>query len=727
MMGLWMGLGTTLLGQVEPTHRRVLLIHSFARDFAPFSSVAHRFRSELTRQNQQPVEFFEASLQTIQPGETAQVEALVAFLAATFRDSPPDLVVPMGAPAAIFYQTHRDRLFPGVPMLVAGADQRRLKEMTASEGIVKASLELDLPGLLEDVLAVRPETRRIYFATGITPLERFWETEVLRTWREKRGDLEYISLSDQSVEQMQETVMTLPPDSALFVDALDRDAAGVPHEGNTPLVRLSRVSNAPVFGFSVEQMGLGIVGGRLMDMEKCGERAAGAAVKLLSGTPPTEIEIDRVVPESPVYDARELKRWGIPAKVLPPGSEIRYREATLWETHQKAVLIAGGMIGLQMLLIFLLLAARRRAREIGANLNLTVDAANVGLWSVDLGERTVNATPKWRQLFGFPPKGPIDLEEVIARIHIDDRAPLRQAIEQSARQGKSYMVEHRLLLPTGEERWVKSLGRSDEANGGGHLRNRGVSIDISARKKTELEISRQREELSHLSRVGTLGVISGALAHELNQPLGSILSNAQAALWMMARENLNLVELREILSDIVGEDKRAGEVINRWRSLLRRGEMVCEPVDVLFCVNEVLRLLRNDLAAGNISVQWKDAAGVPKVMGDPIQLQQVFLNLIVNARDAMATVATDRKKIEIRVWRDGDVVRVEMRDQGVGLPENTEQIFEPFHSTKEQGLGMGLAICQAIVVHHGGRLWAENAPEGGAAIQLSLPVGLDTE
>ncbi|MCB1078635.1 MAG: PAS domain-containing protein, partial [Verrucomicrobiae bacterium] len=636
----------------EPAHQRVLLIHSFSRDFAPFSVVAERFRTELARQNPQPVELVEVSLQTLSPEEPRQAEALVAYLLATFEGSPPNLIVAIGAPAALFYFPNRDRLFPGVSLLVVGADRRRLGLMAEDEGTVNVSLELDLPLLLEDIVTLQPDVRSVFYVTGITPMDQYWEQEVLKTWRELRSDLNFESMSNRSLAEIVVEVKSLPPHSAIFYSDLNRDASGVAHPGESAPRSLRESANAPIFGYSTEQLGLGIVGGHLLDMGRAGELGAGVAVDMLAGKSAREMVVEPVKPGPGVFDWRELKRWGIPKSRLPEGSEVRFREPSLWESHRRAVLIGGGVIAAQALLIFLLAAARRRAREAHDSLNLAAEAAEVGLWQVDLGRRQIEGAPRWRQLFGLPREGPISIEQVIERVHPDDRQDLRRAIEEAAREGRSYRVEHRVILPGGEERWIVSRGRADQASSEGHPRSRGVSIDVTRRRRNEAEISRQREELSHLSRVGTLGVISGSLAHELNQPLGIILSNAQAAQRMLAKQDPDWEEIGEILSDIVSEDRRAGEVIQRWRGLLRRGEVIRQPVDLCDCMEEVLKLMRADLKAGDIAMDLECPEDLPKVMADRVQLQQVFLNLLVNARDALAGVEPDRKRIRLRAWME---------------------------------------------------------------------------
>jgi PAS domain S-box-containing protein len=250
----------------------------------------------------------------------------------------------------------------------------------------------------------------------------------------------------------------------------------------------------------------------------------------------------------------------------------------------------------------------------------------------------------------------------------------------------------------------------------------GCFNDITERKQAELEAEQQRQLLTHVTRVATLGELSGALAHELSQPLTSILSNAQAAQRFMSRERVDLEEIRAILKDIVAEDRRAGAIIQRWRTLMRKGETQLQPLDVNEVTNEVLRLANNQLTAHSVTVTAHLTPDLPAVRGDRVGLQQVLLNLIVNACDAMKLNEPARRHLTVTTALDGEgAVEVAIADCGGGIPADAvERVFEPFFTTKEHGLGLGLAICRSIVAAHGGRLWAINNADHGATFCFAL-------
>jgi PAS domain S-box-containing protein len=247
--------------------------------------------------------------------------------------------------------------------------------------------------------------------------------------------------------------------------------------------------------------------------------------------------------------------------------------------------------------------------------------------------------------------------------------------------------------------------------------------DITDRRRAELEASAQRRELAHLSRVAMLGELSGAVAHELSQPLTAILSNAQAARHLLDRVPLDVEQLRAALDDIIRNDKRAGTVIDRLRALLRKDDIARQPVDVNEVAREVIDLTYGELVSRRVTVKSAFAPAIPPVLGDRVQLQQVVLNLVLNACDAMNSAhATDRNLALSTAAGDGFVELV-VSDHGPGIPDGQlDRVFEPFVTFREHGLGLGLAISRSIVTAHGGSIRAENNAGGGATFRCLLPI-----
>ena len=250
----------------------------------------------------------------------------------------------------------------------------------------------------------------------------------------------------------------------------------------------------------------------------------------------------------------------------------------------------------------------------------------------------------------------------------------------------------------------------------------GIFVDVTEQKAAENEALMQRQEVAHLMRVSVLGELSGAIAHEINQPLTAILSNAQAALHLLEVESPDLAEVREAIDDIVHEDNRAGAVITRLRNLLRKGEKKSESIDLNDLVHSTIALLKNELIGRHINMEAALANGLPETYGDPVQLQQVLLNLFMNAMDAMATTPIGRRHIMVSTRTAQGSVEVLIRDYGSGLGhEDPALLFKPFHTSKTNGLGLGLTICSTIVHAHGGKLTLLNHQDGGAVAVFSLP------
>jgi C4-dicarboxylate-specific signal transduction histidine kinase len=251
----------------------------------------------------------------------------------------------------------------------------------------------------------------------------------------------------------------------------------------------------------------------------------------------------------------------------------------------------------------------------------------------------------------------------------------------------------------------------------------GVGRDVTQLKLAENEALQRREQVMHLTRVAILGELSGALAHELNQPLTAILMNVESAQRLLGMEQIDLAEIRSILADVANDDRRASDVIARLRALLKRGELKVESLDVNSLVTEVLALTRGQLIERRVSVVTKLAAALPAARGDRVQLQQVLLNLLVNACDSVSANDEADRSLTIATASGNDgYVRVSVADNGVAIPsEATELVFEPFFTTKQDGLGLGLSICRSIVVAHGGRLAGTNNLDRGATFTFTLP------
>ena len=387
------------------------------------------------------------------------------------------------------------------------------------------------------------------------------------------------------------------------------------------------------------------------------------------------------------------------------------------------------MVATPLMLLAVAIDDERRSKEAlrdsEERMSLAVESAQLALWDWDVTNDRVWMTDEGRKFLGFEPGELIHFSKLASldgRVHPDDRVARATAIQRALETRGSYEAEYRIVLPDGSVRWISSRGHPSPTADDALPRILGVSMDITRQKQADAEAQLQREELAHLSRVATLSVLSGSLAHELSQPLSSILINAQAGQLCMSRDAPDPVEIRAIFADIVSAECRAAEIIEGLRSMLRRGQVALQPVSVNDSLEELLRLTRSDLIARGVSVSNLTTGDLPPAMTDRVQLQQVLLNLIVNACDAMESNPPKDRILTLTTFIVQDEIRIGVLDRGVGLPDDVETLFQPFHSTKHGGLGMGLSICRTLMTSHRGRLWAERRADRGAAFYLALPV-----
>ena len=292
-----------------------------------------------------------------------------------------------------------------------------------------------------------------------------------------------------------------------------------------------------------------------------------------------------------------------------------------------------------------------------------------------------------------------------------------------------FIAEERITDANGKVRWLQTVKRPLVGADGSADQIVGASTDITRRKEAELALQEQRAELAHIERISIMGELVASLMHEINQPLTAILSNAQAGLNFLDQEPVNTNELREVLEDIVAANSRAAETMRGMRALAKKeAQLKFEAVDMKLVVTDVVRLLHGDAVMRDVRVSLALADDMPAVLGHRIQLQQVMLNLLLNAFDAVGQCPAEKRDLEVRAERyEGHFNRVSIRDSGHGLTDTAlAKVFDRFYSTKREGLGLGLAICRSIVLAHGGSLWAENNPEGGATFHFTIPTATET-
>ena len=592
-----------MTGAAVSEPKRVLLLHSFGRDFAPWNEYARTIREELVLQSKQPIDIFEASLATARSSDLVE-GPFVEYLRTLFSKHQLDLVIPIGAPAVNFVLQHRSQLFPSVPAVHTGLEQRRvpLDALTANDAVV--AVAIDLNDAIASMLRLLPDTTSIAVVIGNSPIEKFWLKETHLAFQPFEGRVSFVWLNELSLEEMLQRVAVLPPRSAIFFVMLSVDAAGVAHEESKALARIHAAASAPMFSHSDAFFGDGIVGGPLSIVADVGRQAASVAVRILGGEPPGNIKTPPLEFGTPKYDWRELQRWNISESRLPVGSEIDFRAPGPWEQYR---------------------------------------------WQITAGVAA-------------------------------------------------------LLLQAAIITWLV--------------------IEHRRRHFAEAEATSRRREVVRLNRITTANVLSSSIAHEINQPLGAILSNTEAAPMLLKVSPPDLKQIGEILSDIVRDEQRVGDIILGLRNLLNdRKEADLQALDLNGTVPELVKIVMPEAVKRKITLRSVLAPEALPVRADPIHMQQVIINLVMNGMDAMqGAPAPHNLTIRIRRNAQSNSAEVMISDSGTGIrTENLAHIFDPFVTTKKQGTGLGLPIARTIVESYGGTIWAEYRMRG-AMFCFTLPL-----
>jgi signal transduction histidine kinase len=584
--------------------KRVLILHSFGRDFKPWSEYGKAIRTELVRQSSRPIDIIEHDLVSARSGDEDQEDALVQYLRAMFAKNPLDLIVSIGAPASAFVQRHRVDLFAETPMVLTAIDQRRVQTSSLTINDAVVAVRINYLAAFENILRVLPDTENIVVVVGTSPIEKFWKEAIAKEVEPLNKRIKLSWTDHLSFNELLKNASTLPPRSAIFWELMIVDAAGVVHEGSAAMAKLHNVANAPIFSYDESFFGRETVGGPFLRVADTGRETAAVSARILGGERAGDIKVPPVQFGRPMFDWREVQRWGIDERRLPEGSEIHFREPTVWERYRLPILAACLALLLQAALIQWLLYERRQRRQ----------------------------------------------SEAISRTTLS--------------------------------------------------------------------------ELAHVNRLATGNELSASITHEVMQPLTGMVSSANAGLRWLSGPAPDVERAQAMLGQIVAAGHRAADVVRAIRSIFKHDADSDQPVVVNGLILIVLDLVRDTLSIQDVEVETQLDDNLPEIPANAIQLQQVFLNLIVNAIDAMKTMPIgQRRLLRVRTWIEAGGIGVSVEDTGPGVaPEMLDQIFKPLFTTKNEGLGLGLSICRSIIDAHHGRIRASLKEPHGLAVHVYLPV-----
>ena len=763
---------------VKPA-RTVVLLYPEARLLPEILAVEDAIRPALDPDG--AVSLYTEYLDLARATDVEYERQVIALLREKYASRRVDLIMPVAFPALRFFLSHRAELFPGVPAVFAAANLDAVTGLDLGSDITGVRLPSEWGATLEAALALQPGTRRAIVISGTSATDQNLQAAAAHDLARYRERVEITYLAGWPIARLLDEVATLPKDTVVLFVSLLRDQAGRLFTDPEAVSLITRASSVPVYGWSETHLGHGIVGGRLASFESQGTRAAELAMQVLGGEQPGALPVVDGSASAYMFDERQLRRWGLSASRLPPGSIVRYQDASLWDLYGWNIVGAGALVvALALLSTGLLIerSGRRRAevslgerlrfetllaeeaatfsRVSGADVDheieralrriadfLGVDWSTLTEYSED--HRTARVTHRWIAEGMDPqPVASLGLGEIpwsVAQLRggatvrfarIEELPEVGAAVDRQTyrRLGVKSSVAVPLTMEgvvigalafsavAVERAWRDEFVQRLQLLG-------EVFANTLSRRRAEMEGQRLREDLAHIGRVSTVGELTASLAHELNQPLTAILANAQAVRRILDAGQADLIEVRAIVDDIVDDDKRASDVIGRLRSLLKKGTLERSSVDMSELVGQVARLVAGDAVLRGVMIRLELAPDLPPVAADRVQLQQVIMNLILNGLDAMRDSAMGSRILLLRTAREGEgSVAVTVQDSGAGI-ESAElgQVFDAFYTTKTNGLGMGLAIVKSIVEAHGGRVEARNNPEGGATFSFALPIG----
>lgn len=350
--------------------------------------------------------------------------------------------------------------------------------------------------------------------------------------------------------------------------------------------------------------------------------------------------------------------------------------------------------------------------------------ARIGSFSWRVVSDEIAWSEQLYRIFEFEPGLRITLERIATRIHPDDLHTLSEMIDRARRGAGDLQFEHRLLMPDGSVKYLHLLAHGTRDNDGGSVYI-GAVQDVTQRRRAEEALAQARLELAQVARVTSLGVLTASIAHEVSQPLAGIVTNASTCARMLAGEPPNIEGARETVRRTIRDGNRASDVITRLRDLFRGKELIVESVDLTETTREVIALALSELQRNRVILRPELDDNLPPVLADHVQLQQIILNLLRNASDAMVDIEDRPRELLIKTEPDGDDhVRLTVKDVGVGfVPQDIDKFFEAFHTTKKEGMGIGLSVSRSIIERHNGRLWARLNDGPGATFSFSVPCG----
>ncbi len=741
LLPLWLtwgfGKSSVMASTVEkPDPKRILAIFLFKQGLPWAYRIEESMRLSLASKTDFPTELNVEHADLSRYPEETYIPKVIELFRYKYLRRKMDVVIAVGDESTNLLMKHGAGLFGDIPAVFITIDRQDLPQEIIKPHMTSLLWGWDFKKTINIIENSLPHSKHLFIVSGTSTSDQKLKNLARAALRNYDGRLNVEYLSGLAIERLLEKVARLPENSAIFYLTIFRDANGKTFVPREIMSVISEKANSPLFGIVDTYLGHGTVGGYLLSAEHQGKRYADIAANILRGEPIKDVEIMEKG-NLPMFDWQQLKRWAISEDNLPPGSIVRYKDPSIWGLYKWYIVAGVSLLLFQAFIIIGLFIQRRRrklfeyalqqSKEFSTSILMSLQdhiavldregtilvvneswmkfARQNDAASLDCIGRGVNYLEVCRQSS--------DMGNPMARSAVDG---IRSVLEGSR---KVFNLEYRCDSPT-EKRWFHMSVFPFKGHRGGVI---VAHTDNTARKLAEEKAGKRRDELIHMGRISMLGELSASIAHELNQPLTGILSNAQAGEMLLRRGDGNSVQIEEIFTDIVSDGKRSGDILRNLRELFRKQKTKMEALNVNKTIHETLLILHSEFVVLGLNFHQDLTDTLPDVFGNKVQLQQVLLNLFRNAGHAMMQTAKEKRSISVITSRaNKSEVQIQVEDTGPGIvPEKIEDIFEPLTSLTPGGLGMGLSISRSIIQAHGGRIWAENKLSGGARICFTLP------
>jgi PAS domain S-box-containing protein len=711
--------------------RRVLLLYPYDSEHPFTQSAGAAIRKRLIEKSHSKIDVYTDFLDIDRfAGDTDEIRA-ARYLADKHARVLPEIIMPLGTEAYRFAIKYREMLAPNVPIVFCcvtpelATARDRPRDVTGDYGEFDAGKTIALARRLQ------PRAHNLIVVSGSSEIDGRWLAELRKQIGSYEKDLSTEYWIGIPYEALLDRASHLPPDTIVIFVTVYGDGTGRSFVPAQVVEALARVASAPVYGPSDTYLGRGVVGGYMDSFDLMGANAADLTLEILAGRDPATIDPKLSQNRSFQVDARQLLRWKMSERNLPAGTIVSFKKPTLWEEHRNLLLATALVILLQGIMITALLIqmfARRRAetslKESEERWRSVFEMSTVGIALADHGLRFLATNAAVQAMLGRTDEelrglSPLDI------CTDEDRESMKALFEQvSEGKQQSYESVQQYRHKSGAPVWVHAHVSRMQGNKSRPPLFLATTIDITDRKRAEAASRAALSELARVARLTTMGEMTASIAHEINQPLGSIVNNGSAGLRWLANATPDLEQARTCFTRIVNDGHRASQVISGIRAMLKKTSEKKEVLDINELVREVLIFAHGEIESQRIVVQTDLKEDLSEVLVDRIQLQQVVLNLVMNGIDAMAALRGRARVLKLRSGQnESNSVVLTVEDTGTGIDRSiVGRIFEAFFTTKERGMGMGLSICRSIVVAHGGQLSVSPGYPDGSVFQLELPV-----